>query len=50
MSKDGKINYRVVKGKYVFEKGGVYFALTPDQVREMQELIDSALKCGERQN
>ena len=29
------MKYKLVKGKYVFEKGGAYWALTEEQVRIM---------------
>ena len=32
------MNYKEKDGKYIFEKEGVYFSLTLDQVKEMHAL------------
>ena len=33
------ITYKIVKGKYVFDKNGVYFSLTKEQMEEMKTLF-----------
>ena len=33
------ITYKIVKGKYVFCKNGVYFSLTKEQMEEMKTLF-----------
>lgn len=38
------ITYKIVRGKYVFCKDGVYFALTLKQMSEMQTLLDTIMK------
>ena len=34
------MNYKLVNGKYVFNKSGVNFALSPAQVTEMRYLLE----------
>ena len=38
------ITYKIVKGKYVFCKDGVYFSLTVKQMSEMQTLLASIME------
>jgi len=37
------IDVKEKDGKYIFSKGGVYFGLTYDQVRQMKKLCDMIL-------
>lgn len=34
------VTYRFVKGKYVLHKDGVYFAIKPEQVDQLIELLN----------
>lgn len=33
------MNYKYINGKYIFEKEGVYFSLTPEQAAKMLEIL-----------
>lgn len=33
------MDYRLYKGKYVIQKYGVYFALTPEQIPELLSIL-----------
>lgn len=35
------MNYRFINGKYVIQKDGVYFAVTPNQVDDLQKILDN---------
>ena len=38
MSKD--ISFNIVKGEYVICKNGSYFSLTPDQLKQVQDIAN----------
>jgi len=37
------MTYREKNGRYIFEKDGVFFAMTKDQLREMRRLCSEIL-------